>query len=302
VATQSRTKVAITVAIGVGVAVLGGQLLIARAEPIEPFDYFSLLVALAGFGFALYQVVQESKSAELQRRVLKTLLESAESNIARAMDFSIRLDPSQHIDDLLVGILKQERDYIAGLLHTHHRVDLPQRTDSQPTDQIIIELIDGTELVRAALKEITRQARDFVFVVGGRSRDKDYLDCLMARLRRVDLQHRRVVTGDHIRVQLFDHLNELTELKRLNENCQAEIYYLPEDKYGAFTVTRDEVFWALPSSTATQLTTGVRIRSARIASDFRAHVVALCSGEVGKKDLEFFRSICKDCGTRSHVA
>jgi len=288
-------KLVITAAIGVGVAGLGIQLLLARSKPVEPFDYLSFLIALAGFGFALYQVIQESKATELQHRLLSTLLESADANITRAIDFSIRQDPKKHIDDLLVGILRQERVHIAGLLRTHHKIDLPLQLAGHDTDHTAVELIDGADPVRAALKETTRQAKDFIFIIGGRSRDKDYLDCLIARLRRGDLQHRRVVTGDHIRVQLFDHLVGLSDLKNGNENLQFEISYLPEDKYGAFTVTRDEVFWALPSSTATQLTAGVRIRSARIASDFRAHVVALCSGEKEKKDLAFFRSICKDC-------
>lgn len=288
-------KIAITTVIGIAVATLGAKLLLGQTKPIEPFDYFSFLTALAAFGFSLYQVVQESTAKDAQRRILLSLLESANANIARVHQFSLRQDPSKNVSELLVGVLQQEQVHIAGLLKSLHKTEASV-VDTEPaiSHEAVIELFDGHDEVRAALKDLTNQAKDFIYIVGGRSRDKEYLDCLLTRLRRGDLEHMRVVTGNHIRAPLYNHLVALEGLRTADESFRVQICYLEEDKYGSFTVTRDSVFWALPSSTETELTSGVRINSAKIASDLRAHVVALSAGQREPKDIEFFRTICRE--------
>jgi len=293
--TTSTAKIFILAILGIAVALLGFTLLLRQAEPIKPFESLSLLTGLAGFIFSLYQVLQESGAKSTQRNLLLGLVESIDGNIARVYDFSLKQDPGKNVSDLLLGILRQERDHLIGLMRTHHGDNhlTPGRgTSEQQTSAI--ELIDGQDKVRAALKQITNDATDFIYIVGGRSRDREYLQCLNNRLSRGDLDYLRVVTGDHIRLPLLEHLSALTEIKKKDENFRYRVSYLEEDKYGSFTVTRETVFWTLPSSTDTQLTTGVVIRSPKVASDFRAHVVALRSGERGTKDLAFYECICRE--------
>lgn len=293
--TTSGPKIIVTVILGVAVTVLGLVLLLRQAEAIKAFDYLSFLTGLAGFVFSLYQVVQEAAAKETQRKLLASLVASTEGNIARLHDFSLKQDPGKNVSDLLLGILAQERDHLVGLLRTHHTEDAEAPVSASGVQLApAIELIDGQDKVRATLSQVTNDATDYIYVVGGRSRDREYIRCLNNRLSRGDLEYLRVVTGDHIREPLLEHLCRLAELKKADDNFRYRVSYLEEDKYGSFTVTRDTVFWALPSSTATQLTTGVLIRSAKVASDFRAHVIALSSGERGKKDLAFYELICRE--------
>jgi|GEM_PF-6241440 len=291
----STTKILVTALIGLAVVILGFTLLLRQAEPIKSFDCLSFLTSLAAFLYAIYQVVQESAAKETQRKILSSILDSVNASIARMHQFSLHQDPSANLSELLIGILEQEQVHIAGILRSHHTISTQLlESPAAISSKMETELIDGQDKVRTTLKSITNEARDFIFIVGGRSRDRDYLECLLARLRRGDLEHFRLVTGDHIRKPLFDHLRALEEIRKADENFRCTIGYLKEDKYGSFTVTRDCVFLALPSSTETQLTTGVLIRNPKVASDLRAHVVALASGQHEEKNLAFFQSICKD--------
>jgi hypothetical protein len=291
---SSFAKITVVVLIGASVAVLTYWLLIAQTQPIAPFDYVSLLTGLAGFVFGLYQVVEENNAKQSQKTLLLALWNSSKANIARMQQVAIQQDPTKSLPQALVGVLQQEQIHLEGLLQANHQTDLGNSPSPSHQQAIsTIELIEGRDEVRAALTTFTRSAQDFIYIVGGRSRDRAYLDCLLERIKRGDIEYTRIVTGDHIREPLFDHLAELGKISNLEES-NIRIGYLEEDKYGSFTVTRDGVFWALPSSTQTQLTAGVVIRSPKVASDFRAHVISLLNGEKQQKGLEFFRSICKE--------
>lgn len=293
------TKIAVVVLIGAGVAVLGYRLFLGQAEPIEPFEYLSFLTGLAGFVFALFQVVHWEKSAEYQKAMLIGLWKSSNANIARIQQIALSQDPTRGLLQALIGVLQQEQIHLEGLLQANYQAEpssyllLPNHASPEAS----IELIEGREEVRNALTALTASAQGYIYIVGGRSRDREYLDCLLNRVKRGDIEYTRIVTGDHIREPLFEHLASLGSL-RSDDDSNIKIGYLDEDKYGSFTVTRDGVFWALPSSTQTQLTSGVIIHSSKVASDFRAHVITLLGGQKEPKDLEFFRSICKEFHSR----
>ena len=101
----SPSKVTVTVLLGVAVAAIGFKLLFTQQDPIKPFDYLSFLTGLAGFVFSLYQVLQESAAKETQRKLLTSLFESANGNIARVHQFSLKQEPGKNVSELLVGVL-----------------------------------------------------------------------------------------------------------------------------------------------------------------------------------------------------
>jgi len=265
-------------------------------------EVLSIVLALISIGFNLFQLYKEHLLREhlaAERKVSETTLVA----LSRSLSDTQRLvvDCANKGTDVsvvasgIVGTLQAERTHIDELLASYYHRNLgslelaPSGTlSTNVTAAPVTELITGVDEMTRAMLAATESAQQYVFIIGGRSRNDTYLKALANRVGRRDVRYVRVLTGDHIRHPLCVHMQEIW-------NCM-ELGYLPEDKYGGILATHDTVIVALQSSRVPALDKGLRIRDAGIASDYRAYVLELLGTSNRAIDMNFVRqNLCKTC-------
>lgn len=149
------------------------------------------------------------------------------------------------------------------------------------------ELIEGSDEITVSMIAEVQRAETYIFTIGGRSRNEAYLEAVKQRVLRGNIRYVRVITGDHIRHLLCEHLHALGK--------HVELGYMAEEKYGNVMVTHDSTFLALPSPNVPILNRALKIKSEAIAADYRAYVAELLGSSKKKIDSDFIRKLCTTC-------
>jgi CO dehydrogenase/acetyl-CoA synthase epsilon subunit len=150
-----------------------------------------------------------------------------------------------------------------------------------------INIIEGEENATSVMIDSVEKAERYIFCVGGRSRNQAYLDALSQRVKQGDIRYIRIITGDHIRHQLCEHIRSIFQ--------NIELGYLKEDKYGGIIATHDTVILALYSSRVPNLEKTLKINDEQIASDYRAYIQDLLNASEKPLDMNFILSLCTAC-------
>jgi len=149
-----------------------------------------------------------------------------------------------------------------------------------------ISIIQDADQITTQMVAAVQKAKQYIYAIGGQSRNKAYLDALTKRVKRQDVRYIRVVTGDHIRHPLCKHLQDLQDL--------VEIGYQREQKFGGILVTDEVTIMALPSPDVSILDRALIIKDPSMAADYRAYVAEVFGG-AGNIDIEFVRNLCETC-------
>jgi hypothetical protein len=134
--------------------------------------------------------------------------------------------------------------------------------------------------VNKAMLDIVKKSDKYLFVIGGRTRVKEYIDEIDEKIINDGFRYLRLIAGNHIRELLYDHLishlgKENVELKYLGE----------EDKYGGIMVTNGQVFIALKTND-TNLGYGIQINEHSISEEYRSYIERLAaSAPILTKDI-----------------
>jgi hypothetical protein len=262
-------------------------------------EAFGILLGIVSVGFNLFQLYKErvlldhlSSERKLSESTLMSLFRSLNDAQRTVTHLASKGSDVPVIASGIVGRLEAECTHIEQLLKTYYTADAHTSlaiVASEPDNgEPATELIRGVDEMTSAMLAATENAQQYVFVIGGRSRNDTYLKALANRVRRGDVRYVRVLTGDHIRHPLCVHMQEAWD-------CM-DIGYLPEDKYGGILATHDTVIVALQSSRVPALDKGLRIRDTAIASDYRAYVLELLGTANRTIDMNFVRqNLCKTC-------
>ena len=175
--------------------------------------------------------------------------------------------------------------YGKGFLKPHHH---KMESDTGANVDAAV-LIEGHNEITSTMIRIVQQAETYIYTIGGRSRNDAYLSEMTRRVQMGDTRYIRVLTGDHIRHSLCDHLHAVLDY--------VELGYYKEDRFGGVLVTHDTTFIALPSPSETILDKALVLRSERVASDYRAYVTELLGGTDNSVTLDsaFIIGKCKGC-------
>jgi hypothetical protein len=269
---------------------------------ITTFDLVMGLAGLISLGFNLFQLYQDrikSQKLEDQRRLHEATLRGIWQNLTQGASSLLQLEhkgaDAATIATNMARVVDSQRIQIAELLEGYYGVKVGTRdsfdalfnTSGKGPSDGSIELIDGVEAITSAMLNAVENAEKYVFTIGGRSRNDPYLNALKQRVHRGDVRYIRIITGDHIRHPLCQHIRDMQD--------QIEFGYLPEDKYGGVLVTQETVILALQSSRVPSLDKGLRIQNERIASDYRLYVLELLSSSNRAVDTELVQSLCTTC-------
>jgi len=300
--TITTWKKATSVALGVAAALTLGYLL-ARDKPPTVFDFVNFGLTAVSFAFAIYQVMMEAKAKEDAKRLVEEVQRISRKQLE---GLYISLDEAIRDSEILCGqggspfktakavttIIRRERSSVRTLLHADGGKILNGLIAISESDSSTVQLIYDEQSAKEALERIVLESTSYLYVVGGRSRNTEYLQKIVQRVSGRNVKYVRIITGDHIRRPLYDHLVSIEALREVDQPLEVEIGYLPEDKYAQVTVSPTQVFVALPSM-KTQLSGGILIRSPRVASDLREYVASLLERSDRSKPLAFYESLIK---------
>ncbi len=271
---------------------------------ITPFDLIMGLVAVISLGFNFFQLYKERIAKQkfdeerlVHKTILSTLWQSMQDGVSSLYNLRRKdTDPSLVVDTFL-RFINQQRIEVGEFLKQYYSVELAK--EASPLDlvkdhkllhrsrEMRIDLIEGIDAIIGTMIKIIEESERYIFCVGGRSRNQEYLEKLSERVCCGDIRYIRIITGDHIRHQLCEHLNNVLD--------HAELGYLEEDKYGGIIVTHESVFLALYSSKISSLDKGLVIKDDKIAADYRSYVQDILSASKKDVDLNLIQSLCKDC-------
>ena len=176
--------------------------------------------------------------------------------------------------------------FLAAALVLNRIYGVPDKSHSETAEKSI-ELIDGSDEIINKMVATVRNAKRYIYAIGGRSRNELYLDTIKEKVSNGNIRYVRIITGDHILHALCRHLNILYG--------SLEIGYLPKDKYGNVLVTDNVTVIALPSPKVKLLDKGLIIIDSRVAADYREYIVELLGRSEKNVSLEFIKSLCKEC-------
>jgi len=138
------------------------------------------------------------------------------------------------------------------------------------------------EEVSGAMLSTIRNSDEYILTIGGQTRETEYVDNIEKKIKNNEIRYMRLITGDHIRDVLYDHLI------RIIGKQNVKLKYLgTEDKYGGIIVTKGKVFLALKTN-ETNLTYGIIIKEQNISEEYRSYVEGLSTCEAAQevtKDL-----------------
>ena len=188
----------------------------------------------------------------------------------------------------LASVFSLNRVYGKGFLKAEKDTTNAIQQNESNTDASAI-LIEGKDEINNAMIQIVLKAKTYLYTIGGRSRNETYLNALKKKIMQTDIHYIRIITGDHIRHSLCNHLQDLLE--------RANLGYYEEDRFGNVLVTHDTTFIALPSPEVSILDKGLVIYGSRIAADYRSFITELLGGS--PKDLiidsNFIKKLCREC-------
>jgi hypothetical protein len=269
---------------------------------VSSFELVAGLAGLVSLGFNLFQLYRErvlrataSAESKLHIATLTSISKGLTEARSALAEQSHKGATSDAVEAIATRSLDSQRVQIEGLLTGYYdTIFIPTPRDSRDSNDLSREagrrgpeLITGVGAITAVMISAVESADDYIFVVGGRSRNDAYLAAVRQRVLRGDVRYVRILTGDHIRHPLCSHLDELWG--------QIELGYLPEDKYGGILATHDTVIIALQSSTVGSLDKGLRIHCPRVAADYRLHVLELIASSMPVKEPDYFRNLCTAC-------
>jgi len=271
---------------------------------ITLFDLIIGLFALISLAFNFFQLYKDRinrQKLDDQKRLHETILIGLWQNMnegAKSLEQLKRKGADvSTVAESLTRIINAQRVEVGGFLKRYYKVEISQETsplelestimDKAESQRISIELIEGEEAITSTMIEAVEQAERYVFCVGGRSRNKAYLNALSKRVLCGDIQYIRVITGDHIRHQLCEHIQKIFQ--------RADFGYLKEDKYGGILVTHDTVISAFYSSRVPTLERALKIKNEKTASDCRVYVQDLFGTSEKPLDMNFIYNLCTTC-------
>lgn len=150
-----------------------------------------------------------------------------------------------------------------------------------------LKIIHGNRNITNELVSAVKNAKDYIFTIGGRSRNSEYLEAIENRMERGNIRYVRVITGSHIRHQLHVHLK--------NTMKDIEAGYLLEERFGNLLATNDMTFIALQDPKKTNLNTIIKIKDSSIANVVREYIVELFGQSNTDLDNSFISRLCKKC-------
>jgi hypothetical protein len=184
---------------------------------------------------------------------------------------------SAHVDRLAQSV-EELKNYVHGYLKAPIYETEPRRVTSH-------------------LEELVTRSNEFIYAVGGRARDADYLEAIANKVRE-GKEHVRVVTGDHIQHALHHHLQELLVTYDPDDpDSPYHVGWYLDERFGHFTVTEAEVLISASNPLPrTPLQSVLRIRDPALSSRYKDYVHRLyhASARVDR-DSPLLNNLCEDC-------
>jgi hypothetical protein len=135
-------------------------------------------------------------------------------------------------------------------------------------DEPLYVFCDSIDEVNKVMIDTINNASKYILIIGGRTRVNEYVQALDSKINS-GIKYIRLITGDHIRELLFEHINKWIGKDNI------EIKYLgAEDKYGGLLVTNGKVFIALKTND-THLGYGILINNQSISEEYRSYIEGL---------------------------
>ena len=255
------------------------------------------VVALISLALNLFQFyrdrINRQRSVD-ERRLHETILRGLWQSMnesARSLEQLKRKGANgTMVADVIGGAVNTQRIEIEEFLKRYYGVETEQLVAPLTKAEVragSLALVEGVEAITSEMIEAIENAERYIFCVGGRSRNDRYLAAVRQRVLRGDVRYVRVITGDHIRHQLHEHIRNVFE--------HVELGYLREDKYGGIMVTHDTVILALYSSSVPFLDKGLKIVGEQPASDYRTYVLDLFATSDRALSLDFISNLCTAC-------
>lgn len=244
--------------------------------------------------FQFYTGYTREQKFKEQEKLFETVLETLFKNLSYASEKTRSSQNSQEINTTaLTEIVESQKNYLEVFIKKY----FPEYLQSQQfLDKLY--LVEGLKNVTKEQVKILNEANEYVFIIGGRSRNEEYLHALSNRILTNDIRYIRIITGNHVRHPLHEHLVEVWG--------KVELAYYEEDKFGGILATHDTVFVALQSSNKSILDKGLVIRNLKIAADYRLYIQELLSNSEKKVAQDFIKSLCTKCknstGAKKEVA
>jgi hypothetical protein len=274
------------------------------------FDLVVGVIAIVSLVFNFFQLYKDKINRQKlsdERRLHETILTGLWQNMnegAKSLEQLKRKGANgSTVADNIARIINAQRIEVGEFLKRYYNVEVSREAsplelasvsmDTTKSQATSTELIEGVEAMTSAMIETVEQADRYIFCVGGRSRNNAYLDVLRQRVLRGDVRHIRVITGDHIRHQLCEHIRNIFQ--------HVELGYLKEDQYGGILVTHNTVILALYSSNVPSLDKGLKIESEQTASDYRPYVQDLLAASEKNLSMDFIHSLCTICRSKTNI-
>lgn len=262
------------------------------------FDLIVGLVALISLVFNFFQLYKDRinrQKLDTQRRLHETILTGLWQNMKEGAKSLGQLKTKgangSTVADTVVGIINAQRIEVEEFLKRYYNVEVTQIVDRDRSKTKSVQLIEGAGAITSAMREAVEQAERYIFCLGGRARNDAYLTVLRQRVLRGDVRYIRVITGDHIRHQLCEHISSIFQ--------RVELGYLKEDKYGGILATHDTVISALYSSQVPFLDKGLKIKNEQVASDYRVYIQGLLATSDKPLSMNFIHTLCTTCRSQS---
>jgi hypothetical protein len=255
------------------------------------------VLAIISVGINLFQLYRDRINRQrlgnertLHETILRGLWKSMHESASSLERLKRKGADGTEVADIIGGAINTQRIEIEEFLKHYYGVDAKQLALPLTQAQVqaeSLQLVEGVEAITSTMIDAAENAERYIFCVGGRSRNDRYLAAVSQRVLRGDVRYVRVVTGDHIRHQLHEHIRELSK--------HVDLGYLREDKYGGIMVTHNMVILALYSSRVPLLDKALKIRGERPASDYRAYVLDLLAASDKPVLLDFISNLCTSC-------
>lgn len=135
----------------------------------------------------------------------------------------------------------------------------------------------------------------YVYAVGAKSRNEQYLARIERAIAQRSCTYSRVLAGDHITEEMHRHLQRILE----STSGRAAVKWNRHEKFGTFVITSDRVVVILPSPSPDEYF-GFRLGSAEDIRHWERHFVALTDSlfTFQIRELEQLDRLCENCGKR----
>ncbi len=235
--------------------------------------------------FQYYKKRVEVKSTDKERELYLTTLENLFNNLNNGQKYLREFETKKVSSSIIISNVRNQfeslKSDISGYFKFYKAKSLIRTTSS------FQELVEGVDEITNAMISVIESTENYIFTIGGKSRNAKYLNAIKKVIKIKNVKYIRIITGDYIYKQLFNHIEEVWD--------KLEQGYLNDDFYGGIIATDDTVFVALHSSSLSSLDKGLLIKNAKIASDYRLYIQELYTTSEKGKDIDFYKSMCKNC-------